>query len=222
MHGNAQSNSFTYTVPTGGSNKALIVFLGGIDPSTNLTVTQNGVSVPLTLLYTSATAYQSYMRFGTLAAPTTGIFSMNGDLGLQHYTAVLFTVQNAAQTGTIDATSSSNFSATTSNALSITTHTGSTLLVSASDWGNDSNALTNSGAGETDILSNANGGGATAPGNTGSPPSLIMGKKNAASVAGAESMTTSATISATGDHGMIAIKSSGGGSGGAGKQDHAV
>src|SRR5262249_22718480 len=81
-HGSGTSVSFSSTVPASGSNKALVVLIEGVQPiACNLTVTQNGSSVPMTYLYTASTAKQSYIWYGTLAAPTSGTLSASWDCG---------------------------------------------------------------------------------------------------------------------------------------------
>jgi Salmonella virulence plasmid 65kDa B protein len=68
-HGQAVSGSFTYTVPAGGSNKALVVLAYGINfipwTSSNVVVTQNGVTVPMTEVST-ANGNQASMGYGVL------------------------------------------------------------------------------------------------------------------------------------------------------------
>jgi YD repeat-containing protein len=204
VHGGGTSDSFNYTVPSGGTNKVLVVLLSGGAASASahtITVSQNGVSVPMNEL-DGGSVNQAYMAYGVLAAPTSGTFSASWTGGFDHYTFTVFTVQNAALTGTVDSSAFHKFNAATTDSLTDTTNTGNTLLLDISHWGNISNALTNSGSGESDVLSSTNSAGAG-----GSPPALIEGQKVAGSFAGTETMTTSATISDTGEHGMIAIKS---------------
>ena len=201
IHGNAISDSFTYTVPSGGSNKTLVVWLFyGAGRDRTFTTSQNGSPITMNLLSGDPYSNQSDFYYGTLANPTSGTFSISWTGGATYYLAVVFTLQDADISNPIDATVWHNFSAATSDALNITTNTDNALLLGITDWGNDLNVLTNSGAGELAVSSSLN----PSPPND-FPPAAILGYKSPGS-AGTHTMTTSATISATGGHGMLAIR----------------
>jgi hypothetical protein len=135
MHGFASSNSFTYTVPSGGTNKVMVAWCSFADAQwPSVSVTQNGVTVPMTRLSPSGSDNQASMGYGTLAAPATGTFSFS-TAGSGHYTCVVVTVQNAAQTGIVDSTVWHAFAANTSDAATLATNSGNTLLIDMADCG---------------------------------------------------------------------------------------
>ena len=205
IHGNAISDLFTYTVPSGGSNKTLVVWLFyGAGRDRTFTTSQNGSPITMNLLSGAPYSNQSDFYYGTLANPTSGTFSIGWTGGATYYLAVVFTLQDVDMSNPIDATAWHNFSAATSDALDVTTNTDNALLLGITDWGNDFNVLTNSGAGELAVSSSLN-----PPAPNDFPPAAILGYKSSGS-AGTHTMTTSATISATGGHGMLAIRSAGG------------
>jgi len=109
------NDSFTYTVPSGGSNKMLIVQLalgGGRTP----TVTQNGSSVPMTQISGSITRANHW--YGYLANPSTGTFSISWTGGASGVQYSVMTLANAAQSSPIDA---SNVTDLTSSGSTIST-----------------------------------------------------------------------------------------------------
>ena len=99
-HRSSSSDSRSYTVPAGGSNKLFLVLLTNGN-STAPTATLNGAS--LTFVRINGTANEAYYFVGYLANPTSGTFTMNWSPSTNSdYT--LLTVANAAQTSPIDAT----------------------------------------------------------------------------------------------------------------------
>ena len=108
VHGNAISNSFTYTVPSGGSNKTLVVwlFFGG-NRGRTFTTSQNGSPITMNLLSGAPYSNQSDFYYGTLADPTSGTFSISWTGGPTYYLAVVFTLQDVDISDPIDATADS-------------------------------------------------------------------------------------------------------------------
>ncbi len=217
MHGSAASGSFTYTVPSGGTNKVEFVQINGgcANGAGTFTITQNGTS--LTVVRALSASNQAQMGYAYLAAPTTGSFSWAYSNGASHCTFVVVTVQDADQANPIDShTTGGGNAANTSDALSLTTNTANTLLFDNVDYGADATVITKDAA-ATLVLTNANGGGAVAPGNGGSPPSLLESYE-ATGAAGSYTITDTSNSSQSSDHVIVAIKYAAPAGGGAATQ----
>jgi len=122
------SDSFSYTVPAGGTNKLMVALIafGNGDKSASLSVTQNGV--PLTCQFI-AYGIRAYQHLCYLANPSNGTFAMSwsGAATLQYS---VFTVKDAAQSNPIDATALNTLIVSgASLSTNITTTQGSDLLV---------------------------------------------------------------------------------------------
>jgi hypothetical protein len=123
------SDSFTYTVPSNGTNKLLVVVFGsGGDKSSSINATQNGASLTCANFSTPPhnNAYEMYCY---LPSPSTGTFSISWS-GSNGYEYSVFTLQDAAQTDPIDvATSGGDAGSVSSNTLTITTNVGNDALL---------------------------------------------------------------------------------------------
>lgn len=193
-YGSAASTSWTYNIPSG-SNKVLVVILLGLDPgSATPTVSQNSTNVPMTALWTSATAKQTYLSYGVLAAPTNGTFSASWTGGATQYAAIIFTVQDAAQSSTVDVTGFNNFASSNTDTVSATTSNANDLLIDASIWGGSQ--VLSYGTFSTLLSSTV-----LIP----TAPTFTMGYLGV-STSGSKSSQTNSTGSNTGDHALIAIK----------------
>ncbi len=186
------TDSFTYTVPGGGSNKLLII-MGGFQGTTP-TVTQNGASVTMAAVAGTFDRVKPYV--GYLAAPTTGTLSVTlSGSGYADY--VVMTLQDAAQTTPIDVAAVTNNGSSNTKTTSVTTTVGNDLLLSfaASSGGL---AISSYGTSETEILNFSD--------LTGVGPYFGGAQKAAASSSGTESMTTTYTNSGDIDQTVIAVK----------------
>jgi RHS repeat-associated protein len=97
---NVTSDSFTYTVPSGGSNKLLVVMAAlGADQSSSLTATLNGATA--TCQKIPGSLIRAYDYYCYLAAPTSGTFSISWPTG-SGFQYGIYTLQNAAQVNPID------------------------------------------------------------------------------------------------------------------------
>ena len=125
---NVTSNSFTYTVPAGGTNKLLVVMLAlGADKSASLSATQNGA--PLTCQKISGPLIRAYHFYCYFAAPTSGTFSISWSGG-SVFQYSIFTLQNAAQSNPIDASTVNDLTSSGSSlSTNVTTTQGNDLLL---------------------------------------------------------------------------------------------
>jgi hypothetical protein len=142
------SDSFTYTVPAGGTNKLFVVML--TTPSANTpSATLNGVALQTFVRYSvNPTEYQHW--YAVLPNPTSGTFSINLNGG-NSMDYDVFTVQNANLTNPTDVNVFNAYSTThTSMSVTGTTTAGLDLLLSEAD-NNIAGSITGFGAGETQI-----------------------------------------------------------------------
>jgi hypothetical protein len=102
MHG----DSFSYTVPSGGSNKLLVVFVARGD-AVAPTATLNGVSLSTFTRYTS-NEERFYHYYAYLANPSSGVFALTLN-SMSQADYVVMTLQDAAQTNPIDTTAGAGF-----------------------------------------------------------------------------------------------------------------
>jgi len=100
----ATSDSRSYTVPAGGSNRLFVLLLAANNTNTP-TATLNGVSLSVSPI--SGTAGRMYYYVGYLAAPSSGTFQVNFSASTYARYA-LFTLKDAAQTSPIDASAVTN------------------------------------------------------------------------------------------------------------------
>ena len=120
------SDSFSYTVPAGGSHKEMIVqvCMGGGTPS----ATQNGASVTFTEI--SGDVERCYHWYGVLANPSSGTFSMNWSNGGIQYSVM--TLANVNQSSPVDVSYLSAVHAPTHSTVistNVTTTVGNDLLL---------------------------------------------------------------------------------------------
>jgi hypothetical protein len=120
------SDSFSYTVPAGGSNKVFIVNIRQCGPVAP-TATLNGAS--LTIQSVPGTYDRMYPFVGYVVAPTSGTFSINFGSGATCMDYVPLTVSGADQISPIDTTGDTN-AITNSLTISTTTSVGNDLLLS--------------------------------------------------------------------------------------------
>ncbi len=122
------SDSFSYTVPAGGSNKLfLVVGEMGADVRSTLSATLNGSA--LTCQSVSGPLIRAYPFLCYVASPLSGTFSMHwtGSSGFQY---AVYTVQNAAQSSPVDASAINDLTSPGSSlSTSVTTTQGSDLLI---------------------------------------------------------------------------------------------
>jgi len=186
------SDSWTYTVPSGGQNKLLVVlFAGNADP---ITASQNGS--PLSCSRINGVIDRAYHTVCYLAAPTSGTFSISW-INAGGYQASMFTLQNAAQTSPIDAKYVNDIEASApSVTTSTTTSVGYDLLIDHV-VGSAASIAHSFGAGQTELLT----GGSDPYGKD------SQSYKAAAATPGSESMTRNFSPNDTGDDlAMVAIK----------------
>jgi hypothetical protein len=168
--------TFTYTVPSGGTNKMLVTQFclgGGRTP----TVTQNGVNVPLTQI--SGSSDRCLHWYGTLANPTSGTFSLTWTGSSGGTSVSVMTLQNVNQSDPIDVSNVTNTMGAGSISTSVTTTQGNDLLLDEAVGTNDTITQTY-GTGQTQ----------THPGSPSDPPGQGTGSyKSAAATPGTETMT---------------------------------
>ena len=125
------SDSFAYSVPSGGQNALLIILIAlGDGNATPPAATQN--SAPMTCERIAGPTIRAVHFYCYLAAPTSGTFQVSwSNPAVFQYS--VFTLQDAAQTNPIDVSSVSKFdqpsSWTSSISTSVTTTIGNTLLL---------------------------------------------------------------------------------------------
>jgi YD repeat-containing protein len=125
--GSGSSDNFSYTVPSGGSNKVLVVLDCDNDGAKPTSATQNGVSLA-TFVKLPGHLDRCNWFYSYLVAPTSGTFQINfPTTNARDYE--VFTVQNASQTTPVDTSGVSNAIAT-SVTESTTTSATNDLLVS--------------------------------------------------------------------------------------------
>lgn len=198
IDGNDVSYSGTYTVPSGGTDKLLVVIVAVNNINVTPIMSQNGS--PLTVIEIPGTANRAKYWVGYLAAPTSGTFSLSYDIQMPPYNQATFymmTLQNAAQSNPIDDSAVTNNSATASKTTSVTTTVANDLLLSlsyfASDPGTNQAVTTSYGSGETEYAFDRN------LDHLGPHVGALRGAPSA----GSNSMTT--TWSATGDVDQVVI-----------------
>jgi YD repeat-containing protein len=190
------SESFSYTVPSGGSNKLLMVLFGDNSATGPTSITQNGTD------FTSS----PYPSDGNLFAwnakpldrvpckPSSGTFSMSWG-GTTYSEMAVFTVQNAAQTNLVDA---QNLTCGTANTMSsaTTTSVGNDLLLSYSSF-QSQGSLSSFGSGQSQVTNSSSPGFNSTD---------YVSWKAAGSTAGSEIMTTNINSSRNIDVTLTAIK----------------
>src|SRR3989344_1678669 len=124
------SDSRSYTVPSSGTNKVFMFLLAkGCDGAPTATLN----SVSLTVGEITGTHDRACYYYGYLPNPTTGTFQINYPSAQQPYYTI-FTLQNAAQSGTVDVSAVTNNGNQSSKSTSVTTTVGSDLLLSFPTW----------------------------------------------------------------------------------------
>ncbi|MBI4133320.1 hypothetical protein HY478_01770, partial [Candidatus Uhrbacteria bacterium] len=189
----AGSYSGTYTVPSGGTNKLLVVALAGSEAVP--TVTLNGETVTVTSF--PGTPIRAFYHVGVFAAPTTATLSVSGG----NYAFVAFTLKDAAQTFSVDSTNNvPSVNHVTTLQGTTTTTIGYDFLASMLVRNEGSDPTW--GASENEMV-----------GQNGQPDPIINNysaawKAGAASLA-TEDITATWTTSAQTDHALYAIKAVG-------------
>jgi hypothetical protein len=188
------SDSFSYTVPSGGANKLLLVLVRkNFEAHAPSSATLNGVSLAA-FTRTPGTVNRGILWYSYLTAPTSGTFQINFPESTC-YDIVLMTVQNAAQTSPIDAALTTYSPSASSMTTSATTTQGYDLLVGLG--ARTGSVFTSYGAGATEIT-NYN--------------STVFGDyiggswKAAASTPGLESVTGTGSGSSDFEWAMVAVK----------------
>jgi hypothetical protein len=190
------SDSRTYTVPAGGTNKLFLVLLTNGN-STAPSATLNGS--PITFVRINGSASEAYYFIGYLANPTSGTFTMNWNPSTNSDYSLL-TLANAAQTNPIDASAVTTVAPGIVATTSVTTTQGSDLLLSFPDYGTADPSST-LGPGETRTITAQSVQFGNASG----------AYKNAGSAPGTESMTTSVASTRYLDEPVVAVKQFAGG-----------
>jgi RHS repeat-associated protein len=132
VHANAigsGSTSFTYTVPSGGSNKLLVILCACNAPNSSLSATQNGTSLATFTRIDNGTINVTNWSFSYLATPSSGTFVFN-NTNNSAAAFVVFTLQNAALTNPTDAYKHATNASTNSLSVSTSTAVGSDILLS--------------------------------------------------------------------------------------------
>jgi YD repeat-containing protein len=126
---NTTSDSISYTVPSGGNNKLLVVLMGKNQTSDpNPTMALNGASLTTGRYFNTQGNLAAYF-YGYLAAPTSGTFQVTFPQPT-YADYVIFTVQHAAQSNPIDTTNVGTTLSGTSVTVSTSTTVGYDLLLS--------------------------------------------------------------------------------------------
>src|SRR6266436_8905072 len=188
------SQSFTYTVPAGGSNKLLLVLVAQNTGTAPTSATQNGVSLPV-FTHVPGTVDRANYFYSYLPAPTSGTFTINWSGGT-YADIEIVTLQNAAQINPVDVSNVTNNASATSKSTSVTTSVGNDLLLSIA-FSSCTNTIASRGAGETATWTDQDGCGL-------GPTSGSW--KAASSSAGTEAMTTSWNTLRDLDEAVIAVK----------------
>ena len=198
------SESVNYTVPSGGSNKMMVVIIAGPPCHEIMSATQNGQ--PLTLVPVTGTYNRANYCIAYRPTPQSGQFEMDFDISdhLAGVNYLLMTIQNADQTNPVDAVNVvTNSNLTSSQSTSVTTTVGNDLLLSKSFYAGNSDVTVSSyGSGESAIqpvhnFSNGTGGGLGLNAAT---------QKNAAATPGVESMVTHWSLQGDIDELVVAIR----------------
>jgi RHS repeat-associated protein len=156
--GLCNSLSLSYTVPSGGSNKLLVLLISGsADIKTGYAATLNGVSLsPLTKISTgSGTIGLSYYAY--LANPTSGTFNISWS-NMHGAEFALVTLQDANVSSPVDVTASKETDSSTSTVVSNITTTADNDLLLGQILGDNSPTSITGGSGQTDITTAAHGG----------------------------------------------------------------
>jgi RHS repeat-associated protein len=191
------SDSFSYTVPAGGTTKLLLVLVGTTDNVANPTATQNGVSLAA-FTRVPGTVDRAFYWYSYLAAPTSGTFSINF-AGAECADYWVMTLQDGAQSSPADASYVTNSLSASSKTTSTTTSVGNDLLLSISSYSGGGAA--SFGSGETQTFNQTNGAGLTP---------MVGSWKAANGYPATESMTTNIS-SGDIDEAMVALKGVGNG-----------
>ena len=186
------SDSRSYTVPAGGSNKLFLVLLTNGNSSAP-TATLNGASV--TFVRINGPYNRAYYFVGYLANPTSGTFTINWSPSTNSDYSLL-TIANAAQLSPIDVSNVTTANPGTTLTTSVTTTQGNDLLLSFPVGSSLSPTFTGFGTGETLMISSQNPQFGPSTGSY----------KAAASTAGTETMTINTSASQQMDEPVVAIK----------------
>lgn len=146
--GSGTSDSFSYTVPSGGSNKLLVVLLGKGAGTPSATL--NGQAITFTSVTGSDTQRSNPQYVGVLANPTSGTFAYSNTAS-NGFGYVVFTLQDAAQTSPVDATYLAGSMSNSTITGTATTTTGKDFLVSFCMAAN-AYSYSSYGAGETELF----------------------------------------------------------------------
>jgi hypothetical protein len=141
------SDSFSYTVPSGGSNKLFVVMVCQNNATNAPTATLNGVSLA-TFVKMPGPLDRCGWYYSYLAAPSSGTFQINFTGGSTYADYEVMTLQDAAQANPDD-TSAVNNAVATSVSVSGTTSAGNDLILSMGARTTD--GFTTCGSGQTQI-----------------------------------------------------------------------
>ena len=129
--GDITSDSRSYTVPSGGSNKVFVLLIAKAGDGAP-TATLNGAS--LTTGEVPGTHDRAAYYYGYLANPSSGTFYLTLPSAQNPYYA-LFTLENAAQASSIDASAVTNNTSASTKSTSVTTSAAYDLLLSYPNCG---------------------------------------------------------------------------------------
>ena len=190
------SLSFSYTVPSGGQNKMLVVLWTQNNSTDPTALSLNGTSFTssITRHTESCSPGMANHYFAYLADPTSGTFNMTWS-GTTYSNVTVFTVQNARELNPIDVENLTCGTAS-SKSTSVTTTTGYDLLLSYTTY-QSAGALTSFGAGEAQVTNGSSVG-------LGSEDYVSW--KPAGSAAGTETMTSNLDSSRNIDLSVVAVK----------------
>jgi RHS repeat-associated protein len=191
------STSFTYTVPSGGQHKLLLVYCACYAPNSGLSATLNGTPLAAFTRIDNGIIQPSNYSFSYLANPTSGTFVWN-DANNGEDIFVVVTLQDAAQSNPIDAYQHATSASASSLSVATTTSTGNDLLLSIGGHIHSA-SITGYGSGETRVW----------PDTFNSPLNSEFGgswKPAAAAHSSNESMTTNWSTTAGTDQEIIAVK----------------
>jgi hypothetical protein len=142
------STSFSYTVPSGGQNKLLVVLCACNTPHGGLSATQNGAALAsFTRINTNPINATDY-EVSYLANPSTGTFVFT-DANSGEDDFVVLTLQDAAQTNPYDVYYHATSGSTNSLSVSTTTTVSHDILLSIG--GHENATVSSYGSGETEI-----------------------------------------------------------------------
>ncbi len=194
----ASSLSFSYTVPSGGQNKMLIVLVAGIDHPSFSALSQNGVSFINNFRQQSGDLL-AHQAVYWLPAPTTGTFQANFTAlgGGVSACFIVLTAQDVQQSSSLDTGDNHSNGSGASVTTSTTTRSGGDILFSMSEHSNNAHTVSSYGANQTAIAQGTV---------TGSNWRVGTSWKSAASSPGSESVTTTFSAGTSEDQLMVSFK----------------